>query len=300
MNLHFRDQTNSSFSQVKAKMIEKSLVFQNLKLAYYDSETPGDTIVFVHANGYSAGCYRTYQNALKNNYRVLGLDFAGHGRSEHSLDFDNWLFFRDQLLSLLQKELPSGEKVVGIGHSLGGASTLLASKEEPYLFKKAILLDPVVIGWRMTTLAKIFGNPLAKNAVKRRKKFQSIELVKRAFSKFPAFAHWEEEIFSDYLNTCLRPTGNGREVELCCDPSMEAKIFSLSSYRIFMKFYGIHTETHVAIPEKYEVCSPRLARLITKKNPKSTVEIWKDATHFFPFEWKEKTLHFIQSKLDTK
>jgi pimeloyl-ACP methyl ester carboxylesterase len=279
-------------------MIEKSLRFGNLNLAYYDSETPGETVLFAHANGYSAGCYKTYQEALKHQYRVLALDFAGHGKSEYSLKFDNWLYFRDQLLHLLHKELPTGKKAIGVGHSLGGASTLLSCKEEPDLFQKAIVFDPVVIGWRMTTLAKIFGNPLEKQAQKRRKSFHSIELVKRAFSKFPSFAHWDPEIFSDYLQTCLRSTGNGKEVELCCDPKMEAKIFSLSSYRVFLKFYGIRTEIHVAIPENYEVCSPRLANLITKKNPKSSVEVWKKATHLFPFEWRERTLNFLKSKIE--
>ncbi|MCC5813998.1 MAG: alpha/beta hydrolase [Leptospira sp.] len=277
-------------------MIEKTLPFHKSNLVYYDSQTPGKTIIFAHANGYSAHCYRVYWEKLIPNYRVIGLDFAGHGKSGYTLDFDNWLFFRDQILEILNKELPRGETAIGIGHSLGGASSLLSLKEAPNLFEKVIALDPVVIGWRMTTLAKIFGNPLAKGAVSRRKNFNSLKLVERAFKKFPAFSHWDEEIWQDYLSSCFRTMEDGT-VSLCCDPSVEAKIFSLSSYRVFMRFYGIRGETHIAIPEKYEVCSPRLARLITKKNPKSSVEIWKDATHFFPFEWKEKTWQFIESKI---
>lgn len=277
-------------------MIEKQFSFRNLNLTYYDSETPGRTVVFAHANGYSAHCYRVYWEKLIPNYRVIGLDFAGHGKSEFTLDFDNWFFFRDQILELLTKELPTGEKAIGIGHSLGGASTLLSLKEAPEIFHKAIAFDPVVIGWRMTTLAKIFGNPLAKGALSRRKKFQSLKLVERAFKKFPAFAHWDEEIWQDYLSSCFQSTEDG-QVELCCDPQVEAKIFSLSSYRVFMKFYGIKGESHLVIPEKYEVCSPRLAKLITKRNPSSSMEVWSEASHFFPFEWKEKTWQFIETKL---
>lgn len=254
-------------------------------------------ILFAHANGYSAQCYRFYQEALAKNYRILALDFAGHGKSESTLNFKTWFFFRDQILALLNQELQPGQKVIGIGHSLGGASTLLASQKSPELFAKAIVMDPVVLGWRITTLAKFMDSPLARGARKRRRSFQSIELVRRAFSKFPAFANWDSEIWEDYLSTCLRPTGKGKEVELCCDPKVEAKIFSLASFRVMRKYHSITAEVQVAIPEKYEVCSPRLARLITKKNKKSSVTVWKDATHFFPFENKARTLSWIESKL---
>ncbi|WCL49152.1 alpha/beta fold hydrolase [Leptospira sp. GIMC2001] len=278
-------------------MKENTLSFRDFNLNVLDSETPGRTIIFAHANGYSAGCYKYYHQALQKKFRIIAFDFVGHGKSESTLNFSNWLFFRDQLLEVLKSRISPGEKAIGIGHSLGGASTLLSCKEAPELFEKAIVLDPVVLGFRITTLAKIFGNPLAKVAKKRRKQFQSIELVRRAFRNFPAFANWEESVFQDYLDSCLRPTGNKKEVELCCDPEVEARIFSLSSYRVFSRFHGIKTEVHVAIPEKYEVCSPRHARLITKRNPLSSVSIWKDATHFFPFELPAKTLEFIESKL---
>ncbi len=278
-------------------MKEKDLSFSGLRLRYFDTETSGSTVVLAHANGYSAGCYRFYIESLKPKYRILALDFAGHGESETTLNFHSWFFFRDQILALLSQEVPESEKVLGIGHSLGGASILLAAQNSPGRFQKVIALDPVVLGWKITTLAKLFGNPLARQARSRRRNFQSIRLIERAFRKFPAFANWDPEIWQDYLTYCIRKTGNGEEVELCCDPEVEARIFSLSSYRVLLQYYRITVESHILIPEKYEVCSPALARLITRKNPKSSVEIWKGASHFFPFEWKDKTLDWIQSRL---
>jgi pimeloyl-ACP methyl ester carboxylesterase len=278
-------------------MKEKKLSFQGLQLAYYDSETPGKTLIFAHANGYSAGCYRYYHEHLKSQYRILALDFSGHGKSESTLHFKNWFFFRDQILALAEKELPSGEKAIGIGHSLGGASILLSCQKSPQLWEKAIAMDPVILGWKITTLAKIFKNPMAEVAHKRRRNFHSIELVRRAFSKFPAFSNWDPEIWEDYLNSCLRSTGNGKEVELCCDPRVEGKIFSLSSYRVLKKYSSIKSEVHIAIPEKYEVCSPSLAKMLAKGNAKSSVSIWSGVTHFFPFENKDKTVHWLDSVL---
>jgi len=278
------------------KMKTKSFLFQGLKLAYYDSEGKNPPLLFCHANGYSAGCYDFYFQSLKNKYRIIALDFVGHGKSELSLDYTNWNFFRDQILALIEHENLS--ELTLIGHSLGGASGLLASVKDPSVFKKIIVFDPVVLGWKLITLSKIFGNPLARGAAKRRKVFSSIELVRRSYKKFPAFANFDPSIYENYLSSCFRKTGNGEEVELCCDPRVEERTFSHSHYSIFLQFYKIKTEVHVLIPKVYEVCSPKLAYLITKKNPSSSVSIWDNATHFFPFEKPNETLSWLIEKIE--
>jgi len=273
----------------------KSFPFSNLKLTYYDSESDKPPLLFCHANGYSAACYQYYFKSLKSDFRVLALDFAGHGKSEMSLDFRNWHFFRDQILTLLEHERI--ENITTVGHSLGGASTLLASVKEPNRFKRLIVWDPVILGFKLITLAKIFGNPLARGAAKRRATFSSLNLVRRSYKKFPAFANFDPTVYEDYLSSCFRKTGNDEEVELCCDPRVETRIFTHSHYNVFLNFHRIKNETHVIIPKKYEVCSPSLASLITKKNPKSSITIWDDVTHFFPFERPQATLQWLNEKL---
>lgn len=276
-------------------MKAKSFSFAGLKLTYYDSETQGQTLLFCHANGYSAGCYEYYFKELKSQFRILALDFAGHGKSEMTLDFENWHFFRDQILTLLENERL--ENVTSIGHSLGGASTLLASVKEPERFKKLVVWDPVILGLKMITLAKIFGNPLAKGASKRRARFNSLELVRRSYKKFPAFSQFDPGIYENYLESCFRKTGKGDEVELCCDPRVETQIFTHAHYHVFLNFYRISRETHVLIPKKYEVCSPSLAHLLTRKHENSTVTTWEDASHFFPFEKPKETLLWLKDKI---
>ncbi|GBF50870.1 alpha/beta hydrolase family protein [Leptospira ryugenii] len=277
-------------------MNAKTFTFQGKKVAYYDSETANKpTVLICHANGYSAHCYRYYWEALKADYRVIGLDFIGHGKSESDLYFQNWYFFRDQILELIRVE--SLESVTLLGHSLGGASSLLAAEKNPHAIRKVIALDPVILGLKLITLAKIFGSPLARGAFKRRKTFNNLNLVRRAYQKFPAFAHWDGAIFEDYLNSCFRKTGNGEEVELCCDPKVEGRIFSHAHYTVFWKFKKIKVPSFILIPDPPEVCTPALARMITKGVKSSEFEIWTNCTHFFPFEIPEKTLSYILSKL---
>lgn len=274
-------------------IVRNYFLFRDLKLSYLESgSAERGTIIITHANGYSSGCYSYIMRAF-TNYKIFALDFAGHGESESTLDFKNWLFFRDQVIAFVN-HLQIHE-AIGIGHSIGGASLLMASKLLPSKFQKLILFDPTILDIPRLLLSKVIGNPLAKMALKRRRKFTSKEQVRKTYRKFSAFSKWDEEIFEDYLATCFRDTEHG--VELACLPELEAKIFNSLSVFSPLRYLFIPTESHVIIPQNYEVCSPSCARRIARGNKNSTVTIMPGFTHFFPFEEKEWVLKKLNSIL---
>ncbi|PJZ69699.1 alpha/beta hydrolase [Leptospira perolatii] len=276
-------------------MKRKTFQFRNLQLSYIVSGPENSTPVLItHANGFSAGCYSYYIEKLSETHRVFALDFCGHGQSQVSLDWKEWTFFRDQILALIETE--GLKNLVGIGHSLGGASQLLASYHSPQFYKKLIIMDPVILDPIAILLGKIFGRKLAKGALARRSEFASLDLIRKGYRRTPTFSRWDPKIFEDYLQSCFRQTENGKII-LCCPPQLEAKIFSTASIRSLFQYRNIKTETHITIPEKYEVCSPKAARRIQSGNPNSSLEFWKGSTHFFPFEEPERTWDRIQRAL---
>ncbi|RHX83730.1 alpha/beta fold hydrolase [Leptospira stimsonii] len=274
-------------------MLRKTLPFRGLKLSYIDTDPNSktkETILLCHANGYSALTYKFYIDALSKTHRVLALDFAGHGESQSTLQFKNWYFFRDQILALI--ELENLSDLIGVGHSLGGASLILASYKKPEKFKKIIANDPVVLDFFKVTYAWIFHNPLAKVAIKRRREFKDLDSVRKIYKRTPSFSRWDEGIYEDYLQSCFRIGPQG-EALLRCVPELESKIFDSISFLSLFQYGRIKTETHLTIPDPHEVCSPKGARRIVQGNRNSTLEIWPGSTHFFPFEEKEKTLQRI-------
>ena len=117
----------SSKSEQNIIFKRKFFIFQNLNLSYLDSETQSEQIILItHANGYSAECYSYLIESLRDKYRVIALDFAGHGQSESFYDFTSWDFLRDQILALIEHEKLGN--IISIGHSMGGSSVLRASK----------------------------------------------------------------------------------------------------------------------------------------------------------------------------
>ncbi|TGM58326.1 alpha/beta fold hydrolase [Leptospira adleri] len=274
-------------------MLRKTFSFRGLTLSYIDTDPNSktkQTILLCHANGYSALTYKFYIEALSKTHRVVALDFAGHGESQSTLRFKNWYFFRDQILALIESENLSD--LIGVGHSLGGASLLLASYKSPERFRKIVANDPVVLDYLKVTYAWIFHNPLAKVAIKRRREFKDLDTVRKIYKRTPSFSRWDDAIYEDYIQSCFR-IGSKGEALLCCVPELEAKIFDSISYLSLFQYGRIKTETHITIPDPHEVCSPEGARRIVRGNKNSTLEIWPGATHFFPFEEKEKTLQRI-------
>jgi pimeloyl-ACP methyl ester carboxylesterase len=270
----------------------KFFQFEKLTLSYLDTETNSNqTILITHANGFSAACYTYILQEFFASHRVIALDFASHGESDSTLDFKDWFFLRDQMMTLIEKE--NLNEIISIGHSMGGATALLSSKKNPERFKKLILLDPTVLSIPALIYKIFFDFPIAKTAKKRRANFKSLELIRRSFKKFPAFMDWNEKVFEDYLESCFKKIEN--EFVLACSPVHEYKHFTSSSFSNFFRYGKNKTETHIIIPEKYEVCSPKQAKKIISGNVKSTLQINSELTHFFPFQKTEFTLNQIRN-----
>ena len=270
----------------------KFFAFGSLRLSYLDAgpRQPSGTILIAHANGFSAGCYAYYLRRLAHDYRVLALDFSGHGESEVTLDFGGWSFFRDQILALCAHE--SLQNVIGLGHSLGGACLMRASAATPGLFRKIIALDPVVLNVWVIALMKIVRNPMAGQALGRRPEFRSIELVERAFRRFG----FEKEVFADFVSSCFRQE-NGRVV-LACPPAVEARIFSQVDFGSLAAYGRLPSETHVLIPEKARVCTPKAANRIVRNNAASSLRLLPGVGHLFPLEEPALALAAIRPLLE--
>ncbi|MCB1191944.1 MAG: alpha/beta hydrolase [Leptospiraceae bacterium] len=269
----------------------KSFIFEGLKLSFleYNPEA-SKTILFAHANGYSAGCYTFYfQELAKRGFRVIALDFSGHGYSDYNLNFKDWTLYRDQLLALITHL--SLSDIYGIGHSMGGATMLLASVVEKKVYQGIIALDPVILNMPKILLSRIFGSTIARNAQKRRDTFPNLQVVKKAFRKFPVFRDWREDMFENYLESCFRETEEG--LKLRCSPALEAKNFRSCGIQSYFHFGAIKTKTKIIIPENFEVCSPKAAHRILRGNSESSLILLKNGTHFFPFEKPDWTLQAI-------
>lgn len=268
--------------------------FSGLRLSYLEAGNESLPKLFIaHANGYAAGCYEFIISHFSDRYHVCGLDFAGHGDSQSTLNFKSWNFFSEQILAFLDHK--GWQRVTAIGHSLGGGSLVRAAQTQPNRFEKLVLFDPVVLGFLSITYVKLFGNPMAATALGRRADFRNKEQALKIFMRHPANRSWEKEAVKAYVDSCIKENSEG--AILCCLPEVEAQIFSQTNYSHLFKLGRVRAETHIVLPPRSNVCPARVARRIVRNNEKSAMRRWPGTGHLLPFENRSLTLQIIDQAL---
>ena len=117
------------------------------KLAYYDSAggTAGEPpIVLLHGATFRAEDWENIFPRLATRYRVIAYDARGHGKSARATSYAIGEF-ADDLLRVI--ETVAGGPAIVIGHSLGGATALVAAAKRPAAVRALVLEEPVVENW---------------------------------------------------------------------------------------------------------------------------------------------------------
>ncbi len=269
----------------------KSIQFENQALSYLDNENNKPiSIFFVHANGYSGGCYRYYLKQFGKNYRVLAIDLMNHGSSGSDINFTDWSSYAKQILKVLMHERL--DHVIGIGHSMGASILVRAAYQIPQRFIQLIGLDPVFLGRAIVLFSRLFGNPLSWKAIHRRKLFKSQKMLKSIFERHPFTKRWNTEIIKDYIDSCYKKVKEG--MVLCCAPEIESKNFRTPSYNTIRQARSLTIPFHLILPQKSKVCSEGMAKKVTAKRANSEIILKSGLGHHFPFEEPEWTARSIR------
>ena len=108
-----------------------------------------ETIVFVHGFGGDLNSWSYNQVELSTHFNTISLDLPGHGGSALEVDSGNVSDLSEILISFFEKKEINQAHLVG--HSLGGAISLLMAYRMPEIFKTLTLICPVLPGCETNT-----------------------------------------------------------------------------------------------------------------------------------------------------
>jgi pimeloyl-ACP methyl ester carboxylesterase len=220
-------------SQVTRRTI--TLPESGIEIALLDWGGEGPLALLHHANGFCAGVWGLVAEPLSRHFRVIAMDARGHGDSSkpEGADFYRWEQFGNDVVGVaehLAAEHSDGEIALGLGHSFGGTSILMAAAARPGLFGRAVLVDPVVPppNWADADPERqLRGNALAEGARKRRMLWPSRAAARAKWIDKEMFAAWDERALDLYLQEGMADRGDG-QVELKCPGVIEATVFESS------------------------------------------------------------------------
>ena len=105
------------------------------------SGVDGPALAFAHAAGFCRGTWAPVIEDLHYDGSTVAWDHRAHGGSAvPSLPIDWWDTARDTLAVLADSRPP----IVGVGHSLGAASLLMAEILSPGTFAAIVAIEPIV------------------------------------------------------------------------------------------------------------------------------------------------------------
>lgn len=256
-----------------------------------------DVIHFAHANGFPAQTYNKLFSYLTDDYEINYIE-----RHAHNPKFpvtNGWSFLATELCEEIKKHYR--QKIIGVGHSLGGILHFLVAVENPELYKAIVLLDAPLIsrlsgtGLKFLKRTKMIDKlPLTRATRFRRAVWQSKTEAFYHFRQKEKFQSFDEDVLRDYIEYGTIEDA-GKNAKLLFNPKIEAEIYRTIPDD-FVKFRG-----KLKVPAAYiggtMSREGRLARLdfMRKHFPINFYTI--EGTHLFPFEKPAETAEFIRKAL---
>ncbi len=131
---------------------KKTVKVGNLEVSFLElgpDNTEAQDLVFVHGFGGDLSSWNFNQTELSDQFRTLSFDLPGHGGSTLQIPKGSVTELANVLLLAIEKKKFGPVHLVG--HSLGGAITLMMALEKPEFIKTISLICPVYAGCKVNS-----------------------------------------------------------------------------------------------------------------------------------------------------
>jgi lipase len=249
-------------------------------------EWPGGepAILFAHATGFHGRAWDEIAHSFPETRRIA-VEIRGHGRSAKPEPPYAWPDFGRDIAAVAESLGVNG--ALGVGHSMGGHSTVCAAAFRPETYARLLLIDPTIFP------PEAYGTapPDASYIRKRKNVFQSVEeMIERYRGRLP-FSRWQPEVLRDYCEFGILPR-NG-EFVLACPPDIEASIYHQSKvpesniYPLIGRTAQPVTVIRADRPRRpgvFDLSTSPTAENLASYFEHGVDKIFRDCTHYIPQE----------------
>ncbi|MBD9483237.1 alpha/beta hydrolase [Pseudomonas sp. PDM14] len=258
---------------------------------------------FLHGNGFCGRAYEPMLAQLAEHFDLWLCDVQGHGETEHGGRFHGW----NRSAELAIEAFEAGRGIFAdvpryiLGHSFGGVLSSLILARHPQLFRRAVLLDPVLFTPTMIGvmgMSALLGvhrrNVMAKKSAARRQRWASRSEAFDLLRGRGIFRGWDDAALHAYVDHALKDSAEG--VELKCRPSREVDIFSSFPKRLWPSLGKVSTPTLLIHGEQTYPFVGKSARRLAASNP-SVTELAVSGGHCFMQEHPQRTAEQVAAFL---
>lgn len=266
---------------------------------YLEWGSPGNSsVVMFHAVGMCSQIWNNAARDLARDYHVYSFDLRGHGDTQPPEGNYTFQQIGEDVASVIQTMGLEG--AIGIGHSAGGMSMLIADSMFPGILSKGVLVDTRVGDSPMTLLTPDEQVLRAKRTLQKRTVWESREVMYEAYRDRRAFKAWTDEVFADYIEGNTRPLDDGR-VELKCKPVVEETFYeSRAELDTSQVLNGLGGEYVLLVGAYKGAQTPQDAAVehLTRETKGFRLKELGAGSHFVPMEHPALVLQEIRNFID--
>lgn len=276
-------------------------------IPFQDFGGDGPPLHFAHANGYPPLAYLPLIETLTPRYHVYSMLFRPlwPGAPMSPDDINDWGPFVDDLFDFFEERGAAGQRVIGVGHSLGAMVTLAAALCRPELFRAVVLLDPVLFNRRFLFLWGLFQklglarqvHPLVGATLRRRRVFDSVEAMFNHYRRVPIFSRIDAAGLRAYVAATARPRPDG-QVELAYSPEWEVRVYETGYFNLWNELKNLRPPLLVVWGRESDTFRPPVARKLQAFVPNAVIHGFQGAGHLVPLEKPAEVGAVIQSFLE--
>jgi pimeloyl-ACP methyl ester carboxylesterase len=259
-------------------------------------EWPGiePAILFAHATGFHGRAWDEVGRHFPGRRRI-SVEIRGHGRSAKPEPPYAWIDFGRDIVAIAESLGVTG--AIGVGHSMGGHSTVCAALLRPVTYTRLLLTDPTIFP------PELYGTtPFdATYILKRKNSFQSWKEMQERFRSRLPFSRWHPAVLSDYCEFGLLPREG--ELILACPPPIEASIYRESKSPATNIYEEIPRVTQPVTvvrsgktrrPGEFDLSTSPTAANLASYFAHGTDKVFEDCTHYIPQEAPERVAQEIE------
>ncbi len=259
-------------------------------------------LVFLHGNGFASGIYLPMLRRLFEQFDLLMLDIPGHGRSDNISPFVGWNGAAELVHSAARASgLLEGRAVYGVGHSLGGALTILSAYKHQADYQGLVLLDPIIFPPHMMLLmraVRVLGltrqfHPHIKATLRRRRDWDSRAQLLDYLKSKAVFKAWTAEALESFARYATRDKDDG--ITLACKPETEAAFFATLPRGLWKSIEGLSCPVTLLMGQTSYPFAKRAAVIAENRNSNITQRVVKGSHCFM----QEEPAQAAQQIIDT-
>ncbi len=253
-----------------------------VSLAVHEHGGDGRPTLFCHATGLHGAVFEPLSSGLAPGFERWAIDLRAHGASVVPPDSPlPWSIMGDDVVTVVDALGVEPGRLLGIGHSLGGAALLMAEHARPGTFAGLWLFEPIAPPPAAAAMGG--SNPLADRAERRRPGFPSHSEALANYASKPPLNVARADALHAYVRHGLVAAEDGA-VHLACRPADEARIFrGTGLHSTFERLGAVTCPVRVVCgvadggPAAF---APRIAEAL----PQGSLERREHLGHFGPME----------------